>query len=124
MNHRSYDLSLLSIKSSFTPEQEQRLVENYNNGKTDDLSYSVAMMKPIVNFLLLLWHSTSKNPDTFTADLLLATLTAGLENVTYKQTTRMLGSELRFGFFSKGAVMLSAQTETSKLTDQNILRIN
>jgi hypothetical protein len=99
-NHRSYDLSLFSIKSSLTPQQEQKLVTAYDPLGSLNMQYSVAMMKPIVNFLLLLWNLSSKQGNAITANTLLHSLTISIQDVIYKQFARSLLSETKFGLFS------------------------
>ncbi len=53
-NHRSYDLAWLSTKASLTPQQEQKLVTAYDVNDHLNMQYSVAVMKPIIHYLLLL----------------------------------------------------------------------
>ncbi len=98
-NHRSYDLSLFSIKSSLTPEQEQKLVTSYDVSGSLNMQYSVAVMKPIVNFLLLLWNMSSKQANAITANILLHSLTMNIQDVISKQSARMLLSEMKFCLF-------------------------
>jgi hypothetical protein len=98
-NHRSYDLAWLSMKASLTPHQEQKLVTAYD--KTDHLNiqYSVAVMKPIINYLLLLWHLSSKAANAITSNLLLRSLAMNIQEAISKQSAKKMVSELRFCLF-------------------------
>ncbi|MBX3710269.1 MAG: hypothetical protein KF702_11100, partial [Gammaproteobacteria bacterium] len=98
-NHRSYDLSFFSIKYSLTPEQEQKLVASYDATGNLNMQYSVAVMKPIVNFLLLLWNLSSKQTNAITANTLLYLLTMNIQNAIYEQSARTLLSEMNFCLF-------------------------
>ncbi|MFT3741524.1 MAG: hypothetical protein QM752_02440 [Gammaproteobacteria bacterium] len=54
-NHFSYDLSLLSIKSGLSRRDEEALVYHYDPLHSDKTQYYLTLMKPVVNFFLLLW---------------------------------------------------------------------
>ena len=98
-NHRSYDLSLFSIKSSLTPEQEQKLITSYDISGNLNMHYSIVVMKPIVNFLLLLWNLLSKQTNAITTSILLHEFKTSIQNAIYNQSARMLLSGMKFCLF-------------------------
>lgn len=54
-NHRCYDLSLFSIKSTLSETEEEKLTYYYDYLNQHDTQYCFTLMKPVVNFLLLIW---------------------------------------------------------------------
>jgi thiamine kinase-like enzyme len=100
-NHRSYDLSLFSIKSSLSPEEEKQLVSTYDATGKLDMQYSVSVMRPIINYLLLLWNLSSKQPDAIKSSWLLSTIITNIQDAIYKQSARTLVGEMKLSLFHK-----------------------
>lgn len=117
-NHRSYDLAFFSIKSSLTPEQEKKLVTAYDASGDLNMQYSVAVMKPIINFLLLLWSLSSKQANAITANILLLSLTTNIQEAIYKQSAKTLLSEIKFSLFHQNRrhVKSTSDEKISQLT--------
>ncbi len=99
-NHRSYDLALFSIKSSLTTAQEQRLIRGYDPSNKFDSQYSIAIMKPVVSFLLLLWNITASCPRNGRIAIMLGDLTINMQNVIVQQTLRRHAVGVNLGFFT------------------------
>ncbi len=97
-NHRAYDLALFSIKASLTGLQEKYLVSQYDPNNQFQLLYSVALMKPVVSFLLTLWAlgSTKLAP---TVTPLLENVKLHLQDAYTAHSARTLFALSKFGVF-------------------------
>lgn len=95
-NHRSYDLTLFSIKSSLSSEQENDLTNTYDAKNTFDTKYFVTLMKPIIYFLYMLWK-TPKN-SIMHESLYFLNLNSSLQEAIFYQSSRVLFSEAKIKF--------------------------
>lgn len=101
-SHRSYDLSLFAIKAKLTPQQEQKLVTAYDSSGNKNIPYSMAMMKPVVNFLLLIWNvSSNHGHNNLTANSLYVLLNQNIENALFNQSAQRLTFTMRLCFFNR-----------------------
>ncbi|MDF1758916.1 MAG: phosphotransferase [Coxiellaceae bacterium] len=98
-NHRSYDLALFAVKSKLDHKQQRALLEAYDPGNLYDTEYTFHLMKPVVNFLLMLWNKETTDTSIEQGRLLLQATMLSLFQVTAIQSARCLITETRLGLF-------------------------
>jgi thiamine kinase-like enzyme len=96
-NHRSYDLSLLSITSSFDAFQEAALLAGYDPKHQFNIRYYTTLMKAVVSFLLYQWNiSKNLNEKSFELE---KKLNANIQEAYLTQTFRQRLFYPKLSFF-------------------------
>lgn len=84
-NHRAYDLAFFSVKAVLSTDQENILIRAYDPNNALNIHDSISLMKPLVNFLLLLW---SENSNYAYKQLILS-----LQHAVFYSSTKTLSRE-------------------------------
>lgn len=95
-NHCCYDLALFSIKSSLTSTEEEVLLRHYNPDGDLNIEYGLNLMKPVVNFLLLLWDLPSNRGE---AEDIATRLFFTIQSAISHQAAKSLTFEESLSFF-------------------------
>ena len=104
-NHRAYDLALFILKAQLNTAEEEQCVLAYDKINPEKTMRSVRIMKPVVNFLLVLWSAGSKQSNDMAKNLL--SLHFNVQYVVYVQSAARLLSQVTLSnqFFKKSSTM-------------------